>query len=145
PEKLFDWELGFEKKDTKFNYGATFYYMNYQDQLINTGKINDVGAYTRINTPKSYRAGIEIEADAIITKWLSASGNIAFSRNKIKEFIESVDNYDDASGLQKENIFKNSDISYYPNTVAAASLNFIPYPQAAISLQSKYVGDQFLD
>lgn len=145
PEKLFDWELGFEKKNTKLNYGATFYYMDYRDQLINTGKINDVGAYTRINTPKSFRAGVELEADAIISKWLSASGNIAFSRNKIKEFIESVDNYDDASGLQKENIFKNSDISYSPNTVAAASLSFIPFPKAAISLQSKYVGEQFLD
>lgn len=145
PEKLFDWELGFERKNSKINYGATFYYMDYQDQLINTGKINDVGAYTRINTPKSYRAGIELEADAIITKWLNASGNIAFSKNKIKEFTESVDNYDDPSGIQKENIFKNSDISYSPNTVAAASVNFIPFQDAAISLQSKYVSEQFLD
>src|SRR5690606_30471210 len=78
-------------------------------------------------------------------KWLNASANVAFSKNKIKEFTESIDNYDDASGLQKENIFKNSDISYSPNTVAAASLNFIPFPQVAISLQSKYVGEQFLD
>ena len=145
PEKLIDWELGFEKKNSKINYGATFYYMNYEDQLINTGKINDVGAYTRVNTPKSYRAGVELEGDVIITNWLNASGNIAFSKNKIKEFTESIDNYDDASGLQKENSFKNSDISYSPNTVAAASVNFIPFKEASISLQAKYVSDQFLD
>ena len=145
PEKLFDWELGFERKNTKLNYGVTFYYMDYQDQLINTGKINDVGAYTRVNTPKSYRAGIELEGEAYIAKWLNAAGNIAFSKNKIKEFTESIDDYDNASGLQKENKFKNTDISYSPNTVAAASLNFIPFSDAAISLQAKYVSDQFLD
>ena len=145
PEKLFDWELGFERKDSKINYSATFYYMDYQDQLINTGKINDVGAYTRVNTPKSYRAGVELAGDATITKWLNIAGNIAFSKNKIKEFTESIDNYDDPSGIQKENSFKNSDISYSPNTVAAASLNFIPFKEASISLQAKYVSDQFLD
>jgi iron complex outermembrane receptor protein len=145
PEKLFDWELGFAKKESKLNYGVTFYYMDYQNQLINTGKINDVGAYTRVNTPKSYRAGIELETDAVITKWLNVVGNIAFSKNKIKEFTESIDNYDNASGLQKEILFKNTDISFSPNTVAAASLNFIPFKEAAISFQGKYVSDQFLD
>ena len=62
PEKLNDLELGIEKRNDKYNIGLTGYYMHYEDQLVLTGKINDVGAYTRTNIPKSYRAGLELVA-----------------------------------------------------------------------------------
>ncbi len=143
PEILYDAELGIEKKNEIFNYGATFYYMNYHNQLVNTGKINDVGAYTRTNAPESYRAGVELQADAILSKWVNFLGNISFSKNKIKDFTEYVDDYD--NGLQKQNNYQNTDISFSPDVVASAGINFIPLKNAEINLQSKYVGRQFLD
>lgn len=143
PELLYDMELGIEKKNELFNYGATFYYMYYHNQLVNTGKINDVGAYTRINAPESYRAGVELQADLKLAKWVNASGNISFSKNKIKNFTEFVDDYD--NGIQKENNYTNTDISFSPNTVASAAINFIPVKNSEINFQSKYVGRQFLD
>ena len=143
PEKLYDWELGIEKKEKNFNYGVTFYYMFYRNQLVNTGKINDVGSYTRTNTPESYRAGIELQGAIMPLKWFNLSGNIAFSKNKIKDFTEYIDDYD--NGSQKENIYHNTDISFSPDIVGAASVNFIPIKNGEIDLQSKYVGRQFLD
>jgi iron complex outermembrane receptor protein len=143
PEILYDAELGLEKKDVLFNYGATFYYMYYHDQLVNTGKINDVGAYTRTNTPRSYRAGIELQAGARIAKWVNVAGNISFSKNKIRDFTEYI--YDDNYDLKKENNYHNTDISFSPNTVGAAAVNFIPVKNGEISFQSKYVARQFLD
>lgn len=145
PEKLLDWELGIEKKEKNYQYGVTFYYMDYENQLISTGKINDVGAYTRVNTPSSYRAGIELQGAVIISSWFNIAGNISFSKNKIKEFTEFVDDYDDATAPQKQNHFTNTDISFSPNTVGAASINFIPFKNSEISFQSKYVTQQFLD
>lgn len=143
PEILYDLELGIEKKDEIFNYGVTFYYMYYHNQLVNTGKINDVGAYTRTNTPESYRAGIELQGAAILANWINLSGNISFSRNKIKNFTEFIDDYD--NGLQKENNYNNTDISFSPNVVGAAAINFIPVKNGEINFQSKYVGRQFMD
>jgi iron complex outermembrane receptor protein len=143
PEILYDAELGMEKKNGLFNYGATFYYMYYQNQLVNTGKINDVGAYTRTNAPESYRAGIELQAGAGLAKWMNVAGNISFSSNKIKDFTEYVDDYD--NGVQKENMYHNTDISFSPNTIASAGINFIPVKNGEINFQSKYVGRQFLD
>lgn len=143
PEILYDAELGMEKKNGLFNYGATFYYMYYQNQLVNTGKINDVGAYTRTNAPESYRAGIELQAGAGLAKWMNVAGNISFSSNKIKDFTEYVDDYD--NGVQKENMYHNTDISFSPNIVASAGINFIPVKNGEINFQSKYVGRQFLD
>ncbi|MEO9145262.1 MAG: TonB-dependent receptor plug domain-containing protein [Ginsengibacter sp.] len=143
PEILYDAELGVNRKGELFNYGVTFYYMYYHNQLVNTGKINDVGAYTRTNTPESYRAGIELQADAILAKWINVGGNISFSENKIKNFTEYVDDYD--YGMQKENVYHHTDISFSPNTIAFAGVNLIPVKNGAINFQSKYVGRQFLD
>lgn len=143
PETLYDVEFGIEKKNELFTYGATFYYMNYHNQLVNTGKINDVGAYTRTNTPHSYRAGVEFQGTSIVTKWMNIMRNIAFSRNKIKNFTEYIDDYD--NGNQKQNQYQNTNISFSPDVVGSASVNFIPLKNGEINLQSKYVGRQYLD
>jgi iron complex outermembrane receptor protein len=143
PEILYDLELGVEKKNTDYTYGATFYYMNYHNQLVSTGKINDVGAYTRTNAPKSYRLGIELQAAAKFAQWINAGGNISFSKNKIKNFTEYVDDYD--NGNQKVYQYQNTNIAFSPDAVASATLNIIPVKNAEISLQSKYVSRQFLD
>ena len=142
-EILHDLEIGTEKKTTKYSYGATLYYMYYHNQLVLTGKINDVGAYTRTNAPSSYRAGIELQGKADLLQWLNASANIAFSRNKIKNFTEYVDDYD--NGGQKTFQYHNTDISFSPNIIAGATVNFLPVKNAEISLLSKYVGREFLD
>uniref|UniRef100_UPI0013D3A831 TonB-dependent receptor n=1 Tax=Escherichia coli TaxID=562 RepID=UPI0013D3A831 len=68
-ENLQDVELGIEKRNTRYSLAATFYYMYYKNQLVLTGEIIDVGAYTRTNTPSSYRMGIELQASAIVNKW----------------------------------------------------------------------------
>ena len=143
PEKLYDFEIGALKTENSFSYGATLYYMSYKDQLVNTGKINDVGAYTRTNTPKSYRMGAELQASMKFTSWLNALGNIALSKNKIKTFSEYVDDYD--NGGQLINQYTNTDISYSPNVVGYAGINFIPIKNSEISFQSKYVSRQYLD
>ncbi|MGI8582289.1 MAG: TonB-dependent receptor, partial [Chitinophagaceae bacterium] len=142
-EILHDIELGFEKKTLNYSYGATAYYMYYHNQLVLSGKINDVGEYTRTNTPSSYRLGIELEGKANLLPWINASANIAFSRNKIKNFTEYVDAYD--NGGQKTFQYQNTDISFSPNIVAASTINFLPVKNAELSLLSKYVGREFLD
>ena len=100
PERLHDIEVGVEKKTKVYNLGATVYYMNYKNQLVLTGKINDVGAYTRTNIKNSYRAGIELQGGAIVNKWLQATANVSFSRNRLKNFREFIDDYD--AGGQKD-------------------------------------------
>ncbi len=103
PEKLNDVELGIERKKANYNWSATLYYMNYKNQLVLTGQINDVGAYTRTNIPKSYRMGVELQGGIKFTSWMNASANLALSKNKVKNFTEYIDDYD--NGGQKTNSF----------------------------------------
>jgi iron complex outermembrane receptor protein len=142
-ERLHDIELGVEKKGTRYTFGANIYYMYYQNQLVLTGKINDVGAYTRTNIAKSYRAGIELQGKVIITKWMNLSANITFSENKIKNFTEYLDDYD--NGGQQIKNYPKTDISFSPSVIAGGSINFMPVKNAEVSLPAKYVGRQYLD
>ena len=142
-EKLHDFELGAEKKTSDYNWGVTLYYMLYKDQLVLTGKINDVGSYTRTNVPNSYRLGIELQGGIRFNHWLSAVGNVTLSRNQIKHFTEYYDNYD--STAQKAVPHNNTDIAFSPAIVASGMLNIIPCSNVEISLPAKYVGRQYLD
>ena len=142
-EKLNDFELGLEKRNNNYSVGITGYYMYYKDQLVLTGKINDVGAYTRTNIPKSYRAGVEFVASADIASWLKASGNFSISKNKVIDFTEYIDDYD--NGGQQTKQYSATDIAFSPNMVGVAVISFIPIKNAEISLISKYVGKQYLD
>lgn len=146
-ETLHDIEAGIEKRSANSFVGATLYYMYYRDQLVLTGMINDVGAYTRTNVPKSYRAGIELQAGHRFNKLLQIQGNISFSQNRIKRFTEFLDEYDaDWNWTGQRAIeHKNSDIAFSPNIIAAASVQITPVENLELSLISKYVGDQYLD
>lgn len=143
PEKLSDLELGVSKRTSKYQLGVTAFYMYYKDQLVLTGKINDVGAYTRTNIPKSYRAGIEFEASAVLTDWLKAAGNFTYSRNKVSDFMEYIDDYD--NGGQIINQYSSTDIAYSPDMISAATVSFTPLKNAELSFLSKYVSKQYLD
>jgi iron complex outermembrane receptor protein len=143
PERLQDMELGVERTKGNYNWSATIYYMDYKDQLVLTGRINDVGAYTRTNIPESYRAGIELQGGLKFNTRLNATANISFSRNRIKNFTEFIDDYD--NGGQKANQFQSSAIAYSPAVVGGAAVNFSLCKNIELSLLSKYVSRQYLD
>lgn len=143
PEILHDVELGYEKKKIGYSYGATAYYMYYKNQLVLTGKINDVGAYTRTNVPSSYRLGVELQGRVNISPWLSAGANFAFSRNRIKTFTEYNDDYD--NGGQRTFVYHKTSIAFSPPGVGSAVVSLRPEKNTEINLLSKYVGKQYLD
>lgn len=144
-ERLTNLEAGYRIKKERLLFSINGYLMNYKDQLVLTGKINDVGAYTRTNIDKSYRIGIETDASITLLKWLQWSGNLALSSNKIKQFIEYVDNWD--NGTQIETTHKNTTLAFSPSAVAASQFRFIPLTKRdfSIDLVNKYVGQQYLD
>jgi iron complex outermembrane receptor protein len=147
PERLYDWEAGNELTIGKLSAGVNLYYMNYKDQLILTGQINDVGAYTPTNVASSYRTGIEIMAGIDAAWWFRVYGNVTLSANKINNFTEYIDNYD--STAQRAVYHGTTDISFSPNSIAALTMSFTPMrsrnQSLSLDITGKYVGQQFLD
>jgi iron complex outermembrane receptor protein len=146
-EVLYDFELGYNFNSKVINLDLNAFYMDYKNQLILTGEINDVGYAIMTNIPKSYRVGIEISSEINILKNLKLNINGAFSSNKIKDFIEYTDEYDaDWNYLgQKVTPLGETDISFSPDIVAGGNLCYIPFKGFQASFISKYVGKQYID
>ena len=142
-ETLHDWEAGWMKKSSRGYWGVTLFYMLYNQQLVLTGQINDVGAYTRTNVPRSYRTGMEWEAGWQIVPKLQVSGNLTISKNKIKSFTAYIDNYD--TGNQDPVEHNNTDISFSPALTCSGSINWKPIANLELEWLHKYVGKQYLD
>lgn len=142
-EQLIDWEAGFEFKKPKYAINANVYYMDYKDQLVLTGKINDVGAYTRVNVPKSYRTGLELQVKYAFNKYFNSSYNITFSQNKIEEFTEYIDDYDQYTQVAIPH--KNTNIALSPSLTTNRTFNWKPNDKLSFFWTSKYTSRQFLD
>ena len=142
-EQLVDYEAGYKIQTSGLSFTANVYYMNYRNQLVLSGQLNDVGAANRVNIPVSYRAGLELEAGARLTKTLRWNVNATFSWNKVRNFTEYLDNYD--TGGQESRHYRETDISFSPNLIAGSQLLFTPVSRLEFGLLTKYVGKQYLD
>jgi iron complex outermembrane receptor protein len=143
PEKLFDYEAGYEFHASDITLKGDLYYMYYHDQLILTGEINDVGSTILTNVSKSYRQGIEIETNIRILNNLSWYENFTVSRNIIPVFDDLTDNWD--TSTQNKELLKNKTISFSPSFIAGSVIDYSPFKDFHLSLNSKYVGKQYID
>lgn len=146
-EALRDLEVGHTFQKSKFMLSTNLYWMDYTNQLILTGKINDVGSYTRVNVPKSYRAGIEISAAYQVIKGLRLTGNITLSQNKIKAFDEYVDVYYDTVPYYGQQVIhhENTNLALSPNLISSVGFSLIPFKNCTVDWTTKFVGRQYLD
>jgi iron complex outermembrane receptor protein len=136
PEQLNDFELGWRHKKGNFTLNVNSYLMLYNEQLVLSGQINDVGAPLRTNSGESYRLGLEIEAVIPVTNQLTLQPNLAVSSNKNRETVRSFDG-------ELQNL-GSTDIAFSPNVVAANAIVYQPLKNFQISLLSKFVGEQFM-
>ncbi len=148
PESMQDVELGFQRKSEKLFLGANLYAMEYKDQLVLTGELNDVGNPIRQNVDKSHRRGVEIEVAWMPMERLTLGANATFSENKIENFNQVL--YDYTSGYDVIiTEFAETDIAFSPSTIAAGQLSYklldSEFQEVSIGWTSKYVGKQYLD
>ena len=135
-EQLNDFELGWSLTKKKFNVTTNFYMMQYKDQLVLTGSIDDVGTPVRENSGESYRTGLEVETVFNLSDKISILANSAFSDNKNKNFVTSLNG--ELVNLGKTNI------SFSPEIVSAVNLLYSPKENMEFSILNKYVGEQYM-
>jgi iron complex outermembrane receptor protein len=142
-ETLRDYEFGYSFKSSEYLLEANVYYMDYRNQLVLTGEINDVGASVMTNVDKSYRTGLEMTTGIKILHNLNWDLNVTFSRNKIKNFTEHVDDWDTWSQISTN--LGETDLSFSPNMTAGSKLKYEIFKKINVALISKYVDDQYID
>jgi iron complex outermembrane recepter protein len=142
-EQLIDMEGGYRYQSAKWKFQMNLYWMQYQNQLVLTGQVNDVGAFNRSNISNSYRAGIELESQWEILPNLTWNTNLTLSRNKVLNFKEYVSDYD--QNTQLLNQYSETSISFSPDIIGSSTLIVKAFNNFNIDILSKYVGTQFLD
>ena len=136
PERLFDYELGWKYNTKKVKLYANAFYMRYNDQLVLTGDLNDVGAPIFTNSGKSYRLGLEVESTIALTDKLILNPNFTLSQNKNEDF------YYEINGVVQN--LGNTNIAYSPNFIFGNRFSYLPVKGLQLSLLSKFVGEQYM-
>ena len=146
-ERLYDYELGYTYSHSRFAIGANLYFMDYDNQLVLTGEYNDVGAYKTKNVKDSYRMGAEITAGVKITNWLRWDANLVASRNKILNYHQYIDLYDDQDNwnwVGQDSVVGTTTIAFSP-TLTASSLFTFDVAGFTATVQTNVVSKQYLD
>ncbi|MGV0922840.1 TonB-dependent receptor [Empedobacter tilapiae] len=140
-EFLQDYELGYRKVG-QLSLSANLYYMDYQNQLVATGELNEVGARKRVNSGNSYRRGIELDANyKVIPNHLNIFGNLTLSQNRNINYEEEVW---DEKGISSIKNYGKTKISMSPDVISAFGFEAIPFKNVLINLTNKYIGEQYL-
>jgi len=143
PENLQDWELGYRTRQGIFTGGINAYYMLYNNQLVLTGALNDVGDQVRSNVKSSYREGLEFDGALKLSKNLTWAATAAVSSNKVKNFQQYLANYDNNSTV--EYTYGKTNIAFSPDFVGSSTISYRPVKGGEIALISKYVSREYLD
>ena len=138
PETLSDYELGWRLNTENIKLNTNVYYMDYKNQFVLTGAINDVGAPIRATSGSSFRLGVEIDADIRISDQLSVQSNATISSNKNRDFYLTKD------GITTPKSLGNTDLSFSPDVILGNMITYRPIENLQFSFLSKYVGKQFM-
>ncbi len=136
-------QFGYTIAIPKAKFNVNLYYMDYKDQLVKTGRVNNVGTAIMENVENSYRAGIELTAGMQISSKLNWQANATFSKNEIKDYTEYIDNWE--TWEQIKNYIGTTKISFSPEIIIGSKLIFSPLKDLKISFISKYVSEQYID
>jgi iron complex outermembrane receptor protein len=147
PERMYNTELGYRFQNERLLAQTNLYLMYYDQQLVLTGQINDVGGYTRTNVDQSYRAGLEIELQYAVSSKIRLQSASSLSQNKIINFVEYVDVYLDEAPYYTQIQINHgtTDLAFSPNFIQTLGLQYAPIKSLQLALQTKYVSRQYLD
>ncbi len=136
PEKMDDYELGIKFFNNRIDSKLNLYLMDYKDQLVLTGQLDEVGAPIRQNVGDSYRFGLEFEGIFKINDKLISDFNLSVSSNKNRNFYFKRDGL--IQNLGKTNI------SFSPSVIAGNKFILVVDENFSASVLSKYVGEQYM-
>lgn len=148
PEQLTDYEVGYTFDNHEIMLSCVMYYMNYSNQLVPTGKLNDVGYKLMSNVDKSYRAGVELALGWKPSKAWQFDANATFSRNRVVDYTVWYETYDNSSdwgdAAQLNQHFDEAKLPYSPESMGALRVTWKPLQHLSLSATEKCVSEQYI-
>lgn len=136
PEELNDFELGWRFTGEKSSILANVYLMDYTNQLVLTGALNDVGTPVRENVGNSSRLGIELEGNFTLNRQWTWQPNLTLSSN------QNHDYYFERDGKLTD--LGNTHLSFSPAIISGNIITYQPVSNWRLVLLTKHVGEQYM-
>ncbi len=140
-ERVYDVEAGYQVAGARARAGINLYYMHYRDQLVQTGELSDIGEALTTNIPDSYRTGIELTAGVDPTSWLTLEANAALSRNRLLDFDEYVEDWDNGTTVIH---YDDAALAYSPSAILNGFIN-LHYKGFRAAWHTGFVSRMYLD
>ena len=140
-ERVYDIEAGYQVAGARARAGINLYYMHYRDQLVQTGELSDIGEALTTNIPDSYRTGIELTAGVDPTSWLTLEANAALSRNRLLDFDEYVEDWDNGTMVIH---YDDAALAYSPSAILNGFIN-LHYKGFRAAWHTGFVSRMYLD
>ena len=140
-ERLYDFEAGYQLRGRSVHAGINLYYMRYRDQLVQTGELSDIGEALTTNIPDSYRMGVELTAGWDPVSWLRLEANAALSRNRLLDFDEYVEDWDNGVTVIH---YDDAALAYSPDAILNGFVNF-HYKDFRVQWHTGFVSRMYLD
>lgn len=140
-ERVYDIEAGYQVAGARARAGINLYYMHYRDQLVQTGELSDIGEALTTNIPDSYRTGIELTAGVDPTSWLTLEANAALSRNRLLDFDEYVEDWDNGTTVIH---YDDAALAYSPSAILNGFIN-LHYQGFRAAWHTGFVSRMYLD
>tara|TARA_B100001059_G_scaffold224991_1_gene251706 strand:+ start:3664 stop:5787 length:2124 start_codon:yes stop_codon:yes gene_type:complete len=135
-EELNDFELGWRHESERLRLNTNVYYMQYKNQLVLTGALDNVGEYLRENVDRSYRFGLELDSKIVLNDDFSLNSNFTLSRNKVQDLVINRD-----GALQN---LGDTNIAFSPDVIITNAIEYAPSSKFRTALIGKYVGEQYM-
>jgi iron complex outermembrane recepter protein len=141
PERMIDIEYGINYKAENLILSGTAYFMDYNDELVKTGKVDIWGNPIDENASRSRHYGIELEGkynfkideSSKFTVW----ANTTFSKNKFLDYNISLD---DGTVIS----LKDNKIAGFPDFMVNFGCNYY-LDDLFFGITAKYVGEYYTD
>jgi len=147
PEKVVDVEAGVEVSAGGFHGRANAYAMEFREEIALSGELSEIGLPVRRNVPRSHRRGVELDLRWQATPQLRLRAAASFSRNRIDEWTQFYDVYDEAFDYQGSVpvVYRDVPPLLTPETIASATAEWTPRPELGLSLTGRFVEAAQLD
>ena len=145
PEKMVDIEASYRYSGSSFSASAGVYLMEYQDILLETGRLSSSGYAIKENVPRGWRRGIELASAWTPMRWIRLDANMTLSTNRLKDYTSYVEVSDGAEHETHPVNYGETDMLLSPSVIGMAKLTFFPIKRTTLSIDGKYVGRQFID
>jgi len=143
PERLYDIELGGHYTGPDYKLGLNFYWMEFRNEIIAEGGIDDAGQPILGNAERSAHRGVELSGSWMPDPKLTISGNWAYNYNRLKEYVLYKDN--DWDGVADDTLdLAGNTLAGFPEHITNLTIDGRLDP-VRIVLRLRAIGRQYVE